>query len=414
MYRRTVLSLLTLGALVAPALPARAKISIEFDYSLDTNNFFNPNTATGLAARAALTAAARVYEDRIVESNLPAITPPVTRSWEAKFTSPGTGAAVALQDVSVAANTIKIYVGGRSLGGAVGLGGPGGYSIYSTDTSFQNAVIYRGQTGASNTVPSTDFGTWGGAIAFDNTVTYNFNLSGPTAGTDDFLTFATHEIAHVLGLGTAPSWKTYLTAQATPFGQTQYVGPFTGPKAQAVYGGPVPLESVPAQQSAGDKVVNAAHFAPGTMSTVGGVTSQETIMDPDVTIGTRKRVTLLDWAALDDLGWDLAKPGDATADGVIDFNDLVKLAQNYNVTDGQRQWADGDFNYDGNVDFNDLVMLAQGYNTSGVLGSDVPMAGGADFSSQWEAAQAIAAGVPEPTGLGAVALIAIGLGRRRK
>jgi hypothetical protein len=412
MYRRIPWTPLTLGALIALSLPARAKISIDFDYSLDAaaNNFFNPNTATGQAARAALAAAARVYEDRIVESNLPAITPPVTRSWEAKFTSPATGAPVVLQDVSVAANTIKIYVGGRSLGGAIGLGGPGGYSVYSPDTNFQNAIVYRGQTGA----PTTDFGSWGGAIAFENTADYNFSLAGPVAGKNDFLTFATHEIAHVLGLGTAPSWKALVTAKLTPFGQTQYVGPFNGAKAQALYGGPVPLETVPAQQSSGDPVFNAAHFAPGTMSTVGGVTAQETIMDPDVTIGTRKRLTLLDWAGLDDIGWDLAKPGDATADGVVDFNDLVKLAQNYNVTDGQRQWADGDFNYDGNVDFKDLVALAQNYNTGGVLGADVPGAGGGDFAANWQAAQALAAGVPEPTSLALVGLIAVGLRRRRK
>jgi hypothetical protein len=55
--------------------------------------------------------------------------------------------------------------------------------------------------------------------------------------------------------------------------------------------------------------------------------------------------------------------GDANHDAAVDFNDLVKLAQNYNTTGG-KQLALGDFNYDGNVDFNDLVALAQRYNTS--------------------------------------------------
>lgn len=59
-----------------------------------------------------------------------------------------------------------------------------------------------------------------------------------------------------------------------------------------------------------------------------------------------------------------AYPGDANHDGVVDFNDLVKLAQNYNVTDGTRAWEEGDFTGDGNVDFNDLVILAQNYNTN--------------------------------------------------
>jgi len=54
--------------------------------------------------------------------------------------------------------------------------------------------------------------------------------------------------------------------------------------------------------------------------------------------------------------------GDANRDRTVDFNDLVKLAQNYNT--GGKSWPDGDFNGDGAVDFNDLVILAQNYNTS--------------------------------------------------
>jgi hypothetical protein len=53
--------------------------------------------------------------------------------------------------------------------------------------------------------------------------------------------------------------------------------------------------------------------------------------------------------------------GDANLDGTVDFNDLVPLAQNYLVADGNRTWSQGDFTYDGNVDFNDLVGLAQNY-----------------------------------------------------
>jgi Ca2+-binding RTX toxin-like protein len=56
--------------------------------------------------------------------------------------------------------------------------------------------------------------------------------------------------------------------------------------------------------------------------------------------------------------------GDFSYDGNTDFQDLVKLAQNYNVVDGSRTWFTGDFTYDGNTDFNDLVKLAQNYNTA--------------------------------------------------
>jgi hypothetical protein len=82
---------------------------------------------------------------------------------------------------------------------------------------------------------------------------------------------------------------------------------------------------------------------------------------------------------------------DATLDGVVDFNDLVRLAQNYNVTDGTRLWFTGDFNYDGNTDFNDLVKLAQNYN--GALPA-TPVAGApAGFASDLQRAFA---SVPEP------------------
>jgi hypothetical protein len=55
--------------------------------------------------------------------------------------------------------------------------------------------------------------------------------------------------------------------------------------------------------------------------------------------------------------------GDANRDKKVDFDDLVLLAQHYNILGGMT-WADGDFTSDGNVDFNDLVIMAQHYNTA--------------------------------------------------
>ncbi|HEY7118244.1 MAG TPA: hypothetical protein VH475_16775 [Tepidisphaeraceae bacterium] len=85
------------------------------------------------------------------------------------------------------------------------------------------------------------------------------------------------------------------------------------------------------------------------------------------------------------------RDADANSDGVVDFNDLVALAQHY---DGTGLWADGDFNGDGVVDFNDLVLLAQHYNEG---------AGGAG--------QVVS--VPEPGLAGLVGAMVIGLWRRR-
>lgn len=56
--------------------------------------------------------------------------------------------------------------------------------------------------------------------------------------------------------------------------------------------------------------------------------------------------------------------GDANRDRVVNFDDLLILAQNYGQTG--RSFTQGNFNYsaDGRVDFDDLLILAQRYGTS--------------------------------------------------
>jgi T5SS/PEP-CTERM-associated repeat protein len=90
----------------------------------------------------------------------------------------------------------------------------------------------------------------------------------------------------------------------------------------------------------------------------------------------------------------LTLAGDANLDSTVNFNDLVSLAQNYNLTG--KVWAQGDFDYNGTVDFNDLVPLAQNYNQSLLLADldTLGNAGGSDFAADWVLAQSL---VPEPT-----------------
>lgn len=68
-------------------------------------------------------------------------------------------------------------------------------------------------------------------------------------------------------------------------------------------------------------------------------------------------------------------PGDANRDGVVNFADLLILAQHYGM--GSRAvWETGDFNGDDKVDFQDLLLLAQHYHvspTAGVSSSAVPV-----------------------------------------
>lgn len=64
--------------------------------------------------------------------------------------------------------------------------------------------------------------------------------------------------------------------------------------------------------------------------------------------------------------------GDANRDRVVDFSDLLILAQNYGQTG--KTFSQGNFNYDatGDVNFEDLLLLAQRYGTS--LVTTVPVA----------------------------------------
>jgi hypothetical protein len=99
--------------------------------------------------------------------------------------------------------------------------------------------------------------------------------------------------------------------------------------------------------------------------------------------------------------------GDANLDRAVDFNDLVPLAQNYNVLDGDRSWSQGDFNHDGNVDFNDLVLLAQNYNGAAPPADALPANIAADF------ARALAT-VPEPATSAFLLIAACGVALRHR
>ena len=95
-----------------------------------------------------------------------------------------------------------------------------------------------------------------------------------------------------------------------------------------------------------------------------------------------------------------ALPGDANVDGIVNFQDLVLLAQQYDVAT-DRTWATGDLNGDGVTNFADLVALAQHYNP-GVSAGTIASPHTADFAADWALAQSL---VPQPGG----ALAAVGL-----
>jgi Matrixin len=202
------------------------------------------------------------------------------------FDNPGTGGEAQVNNLKVPSNTLIVYVGGRAdLGGSeLGHGGPGGWGASGT-SSWLNTVRTRGQSGAGASTP-TDFAPWGGAITFKSNVNWNFNATSPTSSQNDFLSVATHELGHVFGIGTADSWQNKISG-----------GFFTGSNSRTANGGANPAVD-PGQ----------GHWKQGIKSTVNGK-SQEVVMDPALTVGTRRFFTRLDYAGLSDIGWQV--PGTA-------------------------------------------------------------------------------------------------------
>jgi len=105
---------------------------------------------------------------------------------------------------------------------------------------------------------------------------------------------------------------------------------------------------------------------------------------------------------------DVRNPADASGDGLVDFTDLLTLAQHYNLPSPEpaTAYAFGDFDFSGLVDFNDLLLVAQNYGGE-------PALTGLDARFRHDFQFALAS-VPEPsTVVGLIGLGMILLGRRR-
>ncbi|MEM9186064.1 MAG: hypothetical protein AAGB00_06150, partial [Planctomycetota bacterium] len=325
--------LLTVAIATAPAATAAA-INVSIDYTYDTSNFFgagNPSgAAAGAQAKAALEAAADFYSD-ILEDSFAEVRKPddyissapggadVTYSWDWQiaFSDPATGNGVILNNPVIAADEFRIYAGARNLSGnTLGLGGPGGSGwsgggawyfpsqraeIDAIEEDFSAAVLNRGQPN-----PNLDFGRWGGIITFDSVGTnWNYDhTSPPSPGENDLYSVALHELGHTIGIGASDQWTALISTN----------GRFQGANAIAANNNVAPL-------------ADDDHFNDGVMSTVyGGVATQEVLMGPNITTGTRKLPTVLDAASLEDIGWQVAAAPQATLPGDYNGDNIVNAA----------------------------------------------------------------------------------------
>ncbi len=254
-------------------------ISILFDDSHDTSGFFAANPA----AKTVLEEAGQILGSQLHDA-LAAIVPSGGNSWSVSLLDPShptSGTGLTIDNPTIPANTIVIDVGGfTSTPGVFStFWGLPGYS-YQGSTEWGNLIASRGQSGALAS-PATDFGPFGGAIAFGSGTNWSFSGTGGTPGPGqyDFLTAALEDLGNLLGIGTAASWAAQVN------GSHQ----LTGPHAEAANSGaPVPLAS------------SNTFFASGLLSN-----GNEPAMDGAISTGSRKAFTSLDWAALQDVGWTI-------------------------------------------------------------------------------------------------------------
>lgn len=243
-------------------------VSIQFDYRFDSTNFFDAPGTKALLQQAADSLTSRLSD------SLTAITPSGTNTWEALIGGAG-GSPISLSNLTVPADTLIVFVGAGNFSGELAVGAPGGISA-SGDDEWLDTVDARGQLGALEG-PPTDFGPWGGSLWF-NTAT-NWSFGGALSPTQfDFLSVATHELGHVLGFGTAPSFEALVAGSV-----------FTGSHSVEEFGSSVPLAD------------DVGHWAEGTVNGGG-----EAAMDPTLDAGAQKPFTELDYAALFDLGWSVS------------------------------------------------------------------------------------------------------------
>ncbi len=238
---------------------------ITFDYRFDTKGMFADPTH-----RAALAAAARQWEGMILDefADVPAGTPLRIRHPEQPYDA---GFSFTYGD---AIDDVVIFVGSAPLVSGVA-------ATSSPSASLSNITDPTLQASLNDRFNGSHFQPWVGWISFSDSGRFFFD---PTPETNDdipldktdFISTATHEIGHVLGFGTAAAFKNHIVS-------TQ----FTGTRAVAVAGAPVPMST------------DGSHVA-GTYLFHG----QNVLMDNAASVsGVRRYPTALDTAMLEDIGY---------------------------------------------------------------------------------------------------------------
>ena len=338
---------------------ANAQIVLDFSDDLANQNFFtdNPVARAAVEAAAADINAAVVFDLSAAEdiTTGTAGTTSLDFDFFYNYSNPATGEQQIIEDASSPENVYRIFVGVRTLGGStLGLGGAGGTGFMGSgtlgsgsladavadaeanDTHRRGGPLVATLNGAFGTPFFFEIGLGVGSVVFDDDANWHFDHTVPVApGANDFYSVALHEILHTLGVGGTDSWNSMIV-------ETTWLG-----------------AEVIASHGTGTGIVESDgdHFAENLMSPriTDGVL-QEIVLDPNLTVGTRKGLTQLDLAVLRDLGFqtndfDPILLGDVNLDGFVNFLDISPFIS---VLSAGGTLAEADVNQDGAVNFLDI------------------------------------------------------------
>lgn len=284
---------LTLGLALASCFGnANAYINIVFDYTYDTNNFFTADRRATME-QAAATFEARVFDTLDAITSTPGRNSVTLNLWN----------GVEVENANIAKNELRIYVNssnsqGLSYREGLPISTASGNMGIHGDVVYGNAAWTRGQTGW----PESDVGTWGGTMTFSQSVGWYADNDANTlesfAGQWDLYSVALKGLTEIMGISGSGIDQAY-------YGQLNPSSNFNGAKAKAEYGVLTPrgnLTPIPTEKSDNAGALRLASSIKGDL-----LNGQEqlALLAWGLSTGERRYMTELDWAVMDDIGWDV-------------------------------------------------------------------------------------------------------------
>ena len=308
-------------------------VSIDFQWEGD---FFNTQQKRDVLEDAAYQITNRM------NTSLAAIPRPAggEHKWTAYYDEPSTGVTRRVQDPVIPEDTLVVYVGGRSMGDrktgetCEQFTGPPTCGVFANDNAWRDLLEHRGNEGRFS---------WGGSIAFNSDLDWHFgSASSKPNAKHDFYTAALHEVGRLIGF-------TYANPSASSLVRSNR---FHGANAASEYGSNVPVDSVRNAGLNWASNVQSNGLVPSMRVDVGNASFR----------GVQRQFTELDFAALEDIGWDVSPLGDANRDGFFTSADFITVFVQAEYEDNVRRnstWEDGDWNGDREFNSADIVYVFQ-------------------------------------------------------